>query len=649
MKIFGRDIGLKFKITVLVIMLLLLLMGSVSYLFSIREFKSKREEIRTRMTEIAEIIASIMTLEGAENWDTYQEFINYIPKEVNNNVIYIAIYGDNNRLNAFVLNQEAIAFDGDMSFYSQRELVNQLVNGELIPEAKEDLQSVEVEVNFGEETGRVIVGFSMLEVNWKIYQLFIKSLILFGIFMLIGIAASILLGSTLSKPLVKITEAIGRVSKGNLSQKLDVKTEDEIGKLSKTFNFMIDELREKEFFENFERDLSKLLKPEKISELVFEKLQQNANITAGMFTLYSEDDKFKTVFYQDLNESELSKANELILKKMTTEDFKGANVVILCPEILKDKKFEDFFKLYNIDYITFLARKERLIGIFYFQGKKEYKTFNKLKFIENIMRYALLPYENAILYESLTEKERLKKELEIARNVQMSLLPKSVPEIPDVDIYGMCVPANEVGGDYYDFIKLDEDSYGLIIADVSGKGTSAAFYMAEIKGMITTLSHIYDSPSEILKVLNKRLFGTIDRKMFATMVYGIYNTKNREFIFSRAGHNAIMVKNQNGVSSIIPDGIGIGLEKGKIFDSVIEEGKIILNEGDIVFLYTDGIVEAMNRKKDEFGEKRIIEILNTLDNASSKNICHIVFDEVKRFSEKAEQHDDITMMAIKQI
>ncbi|MFC1724493.1 SpoIIE family protein phosphatase [candidate division KSB1 bacterium] len=654
MPLFKKDIGLKLKITSMVIVLLLLLMSSVSYLFSAKELRSKRESIEIRMTEIAHIIASIMSVQETLNWELYQDFINNLP-DVNKNIVYVAIFDTENNLKAHILNFNALVNEGGLELYSSKEIVEQLVSEDFGGEDTENLRNVKVPVNFedvlgrNEKIGEVIVGFSMLDVNWEVSQIYKKSLILFVLFMVIGVAASIFLGSTLSNPLIKISNVLLKVSEGDLDQKLEVKTHDEIGKLSKTVNYMINELKEKEFFENFERELSKVLKPDKISILVLNELSKIAKTGKGLFTLSGDAKNFNVVYSNGFDAVKYKNISEKIVSQVNINETREKNVIVLCQEVSTNDNYRAIFREYRFDYMIILSRKGKIFGLFYLTGEKAYKTYDRLKFIENIMEYALLPYENALLYENLAEQERMKKELEIARQIQISLLPKQVPQISEIDMFGMCIPAKEVGGDYYDIIKIDDKKYGFVIADVSGKGTSAAFYMAEIKGMINTLSHIYKSPMELLKILNKRLFGTIDKKMFATMIYGVLDVEQKEFTFARAGHNALILKNLGGINHFLPKGIGIGLDKGLIFDKVIEEVTVPIGKGDMLFLYTDGISEAMDNRKNEFGEDKVSDFISALNDVSCKKVCDQLLTEVTTFAGDAEQNDDLTMIAIKHV
>ncbi len=166
------------------------------------------------------------------------------------------------------------------------------------------------------------------------------------------------------------------------------------------------------------------------------------------------------------------------------------------------------------------------------------------------------------LLRQSAEKERLEEELRIARSIQMSLLPKDRITIPGLSIAALCLPATEVGGDYYDFLPMDEDRVAMLIADVSGKGTSAALYMAELKGLMLSLAIIYDSSRKLLVEANKILSENLDSRSFITMAYAVIDMKNRTMTYARAGHSPIFQVSPNGKGDrarvLAPDGLGLG-------------------------------------------------------------------------------------------
>ena len=243
----------------------------------------------------------------------------------------------------------------------------------------------------------------------------------------------------------------------------------------------------------------------------------------------------------------------------------------------------------------------------------------------------------------------MQRELEIARDVQMSFLPAKNPQFSGLDIAAHCIPAREVGGDYYDFVKLDEKRSGIIIGDVSGKGTQAAFYMTLSKGFVKAISKTVSSPSEFLKKINELFYENVDRGTFISMIYGIFDLKEQTLTFARAGHNPVIAKHsgKNEIELLNPVGLALGLEKGTIFSRTIKEIKIDTHAGDTFVFYTDGFTEAMNRYKLEFTEERLIATISNYINLPAKELLNKTIADVKAFTGKTEQHDDMTMVVVK--
>jgi len=281
------------------------------------------------------------------------------------------------------------------------------------------------------------------------------------------------------------------------------------------------------------------------------------------------------------------------------------------------------------------------------QNQLHFDTKNQ-RFAAMLASQATLALENALLYEKQQEQERFKRELEIAREVQQKLLPASMPETDGFQLEGFCRSAQEVGGDYYDFFQLDESRLGIVIADVSGKGTSASFYMAEIKGMMLQLASRMHSPRELLSEINKHLYANVDRHLFVTMIYGILDQSVREFIFARAGHNSLLAIRSDGSHLLMtPSGIGLGLDEGALFQKKILESKIKLSRGDMLVFYTDGITEAMNHKFEEFGEERLVHFfLHNFEKPLS--YCkEEILKTLKTYMGNQPQHDDLTMVILR--
>ena len=262
----------------------------------------------------------------------------------------------------------------------------------------------------------------------------------------------------------------------------------------------------------------------------------------------------------------------------------------------------------------------------------------------------------ADLLKQAKEKRRLEEELRIAREIQMSLLPSGPLTFPGLAITAMCRPAREVGGDYYEFLPLGDHRLGVLVADVSGKGTSAAFYMAELKGLILSLSQIYQSPKQLLMEVNRILsVNLLDNRTFITMIYAVVDLEARTLTYARAGHTPLIYVPADGDAAghsqvLIPDGLVVGLHLEGIeekFAELLVEEKISIGQGDLFAFYTDGITEAMNEESDLFGEERLSRLLEEHAKLPSGEIQERILSDVEAFVGGAEQHDDMTIVLLR--
>lgn len=249
----------------------------------------------------------------------------------------------------------------------------------------------------------------------------------------------------------------------------------------------------------------------------------------------------------------------------------------------------------------------------------------------------------------ISERERMAKELEIARRVQMSLLPKSSPQANGYDIAGTCIPALEVGGDYYDFVNLGGKRIGIAIGDVSGKGVPAAIYMTLTKGILQSHAEENVSPKRVLSKVNHLMYRTIDRNSFVSMFYAILDVDGRKIRFARAGQCPVILaqRTREQGTFLTPKGMALGLEVGTVFDSVLEEQEMALHTGEVLVFYTDGFTEAMNDRGDEFGEQRLVESIGKHRDKSANEIIAAVCRDVEAFTNGWQQHDDMTMVVVK--
>jgi serine phosphatase RsbU (regulator of sigma subunit) len=260
------------------------------------------------------------------------------------------------------------------------------------------------------------------------------------------------------------------------------------------------------------------------------------------------------------------------------------------------------------------------------------------------------------LLRQAAEKKRLEEELRIAHEIQMSLLPQGPLKVPGLSVTALCVPAREVGGDYYDFLPLDDGRVGVLIADVSGKGTSAALYMAELKGLVLSLSQIHTSPRALLIAANRIIAHHLDSRSFITMTYAVLDLRAQTMTYARAGHTPLIYvpgacdgAAPQGMQILAPDGmvVGLKLDNGEMFERLLEEDTIPLRPGDLYLFFTDGISEAMNARDDCFGETRLGQLVEAHAHLPSDELRERVLREIAAFVGDAPQHDDMTMILLK--
>ncbi len=254
--------------------------------------------------------------------------------------------------------------------------------------------------------------------------------------------------------------------------------------------------------------------------------------------------------------------------------------------------------------------------------------------------------ENTRLWEESLTKERYKKEMMLAKEIEEKLLPQHLPLLKNYSLAAFALPAQEVGGDYYDIVTLKNGKPCILIGDVSGKGMSAAFYMALLKGVVLGVAKESDSPIELIKKINSTLFHVMEKQMFITLSALMPENEFGTFKFARAGHTYAFVKQNDEVVSFLPKGIGIGLANSAKFNSIAEETEIRLNHNDSILLYTDGITELKKSSGEEFDENSLKQILNF----SVYNNAGMLVDNIKSgingFIDNNEQKDDMTVFAI---
>jgi sigma-B regulation protein RsbU (phosphoserine phosphatase) len=272
-----------------------------------------------------------------------------------------------------------------------------------------------------------------------------------------------------------------------------------------------------------------------------------------------------------------------------------------------------------------------------------------LNLAQALAAQASVPIHYAGLQEALEDKRQLDRDMQIAQQVQSSLLPKELPAYPSVELAAFNLPAMEIGGDYYDCIEIDDKHIGLAIADVSGKGVGGALMMAVCRSVLrVNARNVYD-PASMLSSLNQTLASNLADDMFISMLYMVLNLETHQLSFARAGHEAPIIIRNGEPKATQPEsgGIVIGLVDNEIFADAIETENITLHPGDLIVTYTDGITEAMNAEQTEWGTENLVQAVERMADSTAHDLLDNIRESVLTFAGSTRQYDDMTMLALK--
>src|SRR5213593_4555136 len=256
---------------------------------------------------------------------------------------------------------------------------------------------------------------------------------------------------------------------------------------------------------------------------------------------------------------------------------------------------------------------------------------------------------NAIIYSMANEKKRLDHDLEIARDIQRILLPSEAPAIDGFQISGINVPARLVSGDYFDYIRVDDERLGVAIADVSGKGVPASLIMAICRSVLRAEAARNPSPADVLRKVNRQLYPDIKEDMFISMAYLILDHEHSGVTLARAGHDApLWYQGQSQtVTPVKSPGMVVGIDSGNVFDRLTSDFALPLERDDCLVLYTDGVTEALNGEGEEFGVDRMAQSVRASATGGAPAIVKRVIEDVRNFAGSHPQNDDITLIAIR--
>jgi sigma-B regulation protein RsbU (phosphoserine phosphatase) len=294
-----------------------------------------------------------------------------------------------------------------------------------------------------------------------------------------------------------------------------------------------------------------------------------------------------------------------------------------------------------------ITLEDRVIGVFNLESNRlnAYDKHDQL-LLMTFASQAAISIERARLHRQILAGKRIEEQLNIARQIQFSFLPASTPTIPGYDVVGRNIPSEQVGGDYYDFIRIVDSQTGIAIGDVSGKGIPASLIMASFRAsLIAEIRNNY-AIRAICQKVNNLLYESITGGNFVTAVYGVLDSKNHIFTFCNCGHNLPVFIRRNGEVQYLKEG---GQVLGVTAGAIYEERPIFLDKGDLVMFYTDGVTEVFNADSQEFGLARLVELLKESRGKPSAEIQDIVYLEAKAFASTDHIFDDFTTIVLKRL
>lgn len=345
--------------------------------------------------------------------------------------------------------------------------------------------------------------------------------------------------------------------------------------------------------------------------------------------------------------SALERENSMLGRVM--EDLEQLHI----PNLSLDPEFSGGVGSFH-DRVSLLAAPlvygQRRVGVLAITRNGDGNGFSKndIEVFESIAEQSSFALGGAIIHSDAAEKRRLERELNQASEIQRLLLPQESPDLSDYDVAADYRAARILSGDYYDYIRVDEDRYGFVVGDVCGKGVAASLIMAMCRSNLRSRAPDNLSPASVLHAVNKSICPDIKEDKFVSLLYMIAERGSDEITLARAGHEPpILYRKETGeIEMIEPPGLAAGIDEGPVFKRIVKDHRFKIYSGDILLLYTDGIVESENSDGDEFGLERLCELVKTNHERSASELVEAIIDDISGFSEGMAQIDDITLIAI---
>lgn len=551
---------------------------------------------------------------------------------------YLVLYGLNGKIIYEYTNKETHKQAEDISLGSISPQYQRVYD------RRQNVLQVFGPVNLGEEIlAYVHIDFPTTVVQ-ELAALYKQSFLVMVAVIVVAMFLSFLFARSLLAPISALTRAAKKVYRGDMDQQVPVSSDDEIGELTTTFNTMVSTLSTR---------IRNIHAMQESTVRISRELDQTRlfQLLADLFSAMAGSAVFRLGLHQ-AKTGEFITGAERSPERLPPPDrdplaqraFAERWVVFKKPAGTLDTDPKEVNEL----AIPLLSGTHR-IGVIRLGPRKDYSFYDEetITLLETLAQHASVSIDNARLYEQLGEKERIEQEMTLAREIQQAMLPREVPSLPGYDVCGGSIPAYEVGGDYFDYVLTKDNHWHFVIADVSGKGVPAALIMSIVRSLVHTYAEFESSPRTILNKTNRNLSGDIKPEMFVTIASLDLDPVAHKIRVARAGHEPVIVRRAGGaIEEMKPPGAALGMLESARFDHLLEEAEYSIGHHETLLLYTDGVTEAQNSDKEEFGIERLEEVLREHGQLHARELYRKIIESVKAFVGRASQRDDITLLIV---
>jgi sigma-B regulation protein RsbU (phosphoserine phosphatase) len=317
----------------------------------------------------------------------------------------------------------------------------------------------------------------------------------------------------------------------------------------------------------------------------------------------------------------------------------------ISPDVRKEPMYINARERTRSEMVAPIISNDEVIGVFDLESD-ELNAYSEddLEVLMLLASQVAIIIEKVMLHEQLIEKKRLEGQLEVARQVQLELLPANDPILSGFDISAYNFPTEEVSGDYYDWVRIHDDQIGIVIADVAGKGVPAALLMAFLRASLRAATHIGYAPQISMSKVNYLLWESIERNQFVTAFYGILDATNRTLAYANAGHNPPLLLKADGKADFLTQG---AVPLGMFRETRYHEYYLTIEPGDVLVLYTDGVTESVNAHEVEFGRERLLRSVKAARNLTAREMISAIKKDISDWTDGLGSNDDVTIFVIK--